>query len=229
MIFDILSGGFKFVEVLVILAAFALSIVIAITLHEFAHAFTAYKCGDPTAKQHGRMTLNPGAHFEPLGLLCFLFAGIGWAKPVPVNPFNYKNFKKGNFWVSISGILTNLVVAFVVSFGFFLLVRFDLVTIDINMWIVDAKNLFFLGLGFLLMLCMLLNVSLAVFNLLPIPPLDGYNILVSFTKPNNGFMKVMRENAMIVLLLFVIFGGVLLFTVRKFIVDGLLAFWGLFI
>lgn len=218
MIFDILGGGYKLTEVLVILAAFALSIIIAISFHESAHAFAAYKCGDPTAKQRGRMTLNPGAHFEPLGLLCFLFAGIGWAKPVPVNPFNYKNFKKGNFWVSISGILTNLLIAFIMSFGFFMVDKYC-----------DIDNLFMLGIHSFFMLCMLLNVSLAVFNLLPIPPLDGYNILVSFTKPNNGFMKTMRENAMIVLMLFVLFGGVLLYTVRGYVVDGLLAFWGLFL
>lgn len=228
MIFDILQGGYSTVEVLIILTAFALAIVVAITFHEYAHALAASKAGDFTAKRAGRLTLNPGAHFEPLGLVCFLLAGIGWAKPVPVNPFNYRNFKRGNFWVSISGILTNVVLGFLSSLGFYLFVKFDLLVIlPSGLW--RADNILLLGIGSFFMLCMLVNLSLAVFNLLPVPPLDGYNLLVSFTKPTNRFMKFMRENGMIMLLLFVVFGGFIIFAVRGFLVDAFLSFWGLII
>jgi len=222
-IFDILQGGYNPVEVLVILAGFALAVIIGISCHEFAHAYAALRAGDSSAKRAGRLTLNPTAHFEPMGLLCFLFAGIGWAKPVPVNPFNYRNFKRGNFWVSISGILTNIVIGFVCSFAFFMIDKFG-----------DIENIFVFAAHWFFMLCMIINLSLAVFNLLPIPPLDGYNLLSSFTKPNNSFMKFMRENAIIVLLLVVfivpmVTGMSLIFAVRELLMDTFLKFWGLFI
>ena len=215
MIFDILFGGFPFHEVLIILAALALAIVIAITLHEVSHAYVAFKCGDPSAKLAGRLSLNPAKHFEPLGLVCFLVAGVGWAKPVPVNPFNYRNFKRGNFFVSIAGIATNILVAFVCSFVFYLLSPYG-----------NSDNIFLFGLFYLFYFCMIMNLSLAVFNLLPIPPLDGYNMLVSFTKPNNGFMRAMRENSMIMLMIMVLFGGFIIFAIRGALESAFLALWG---
>jgi len=81
----------------VALLAQFLAVMIVITFHEFAHAYTAYKCGDPTAKFSGRMTLNPVKHFDPLGILMFAVAGFGWAKPVPINPYNFNDYKKGSF------------------------------------------------------------------------------------------------------------------------------------
>jgi Zn-dependent protease len=220
VIFDILGWGFSGPEITIVLVAFALAIVIAITCHEYAHGFAALRNGDPTAKMAGRLTFNPAKHFEPLGLLCFLFAGIGWAKPVPVNPYNYRNFKKANFWVSISGVLVNIVLGFIFSFGYFMADKYG--------W-ADSGNLALFGLYYAFMFCMLINLSLAVFNLLPIPPLDGYNLLVSFTKPDNKFMQFMRQNAMIVLIVFVLFGGFIIFTVRGYLESAFLAFWGLFI
>ena len=218
---QMLSGS-SITEIIIFLVIFALAIVIAISAHEFAHAFAAYKAGDPTAKQAGRMTLNPVKHMEPMGLLCFVLAGIGWAKPVPVNPFNYRNFRRGNFWVSIAGILTNLALGFVFSFGFYMVNKFG------------SGGLFMFALENFFMLCMVINLSLVVFNLLPIYPLDGYNLLMSFTKPNNGFMKFMRERGMMVLIavIFVlplIFGVSVVFEVRQLLVNAFLSFWGLFI
>jgi len=217
-----MMGGLSVAEIVIFLAVFALSITIGISCHEWAHAFAAYKSGDHTAKLAGRMTLNPVKHMEPMGLLCFILVGFGWAKPVPVNPFNYRNFKRGNFWVSIAGILTNLVLGFVFSFGYFMVDTFG------------SGGLFMFALENLFMLGMVINISLAVFNLLPIYPLDGYNLLVSFTKPNNSFMRFMRERGMIVLMivLFVIplvFGVSIIFEVRGLLMDAFLSFWGLFI
>jgi len=218
---QMLSGS-SATEIIIFLVAFALAIIIAICCHEWAHAFAAFKAGDPTAKNMGRMTLNPVKHMEPMGLLCFVLAGIGWAKPVPVNPFNYRNFRRGNFWVSIAGILTNLILGFVFSFGFFMVDRFG------------GGGLFMYALESFFMLCMVINLSLAVFNLLPIYPLDGYNLLMSFTKPNNGFMRFMRERGMMVLIavIFVIpliFGVSIVFEIRNLLMDAFLSFWGLFI
>ena len=92
---------------------FTLAVVIALTIHEYAHAFTACKLGDKTAKLYGRLSLNPMVHFDTFGLLCFLFLGFGWAKPVPINSFNFKNIKRDTFLVSISGVVINLILAFI--------------------------------------------------------------------------------------------------------------------
>jgi Zn-dependent protease len=89
-----------------------LAVIIVLTLHEFAHAFTAYKCGDPTAKWSGRMTLNPLKHFDPIGAVLFAFTGFGWAKPVPINPDNFKNRVWGSFFTSIAGVFVNYLFAF---------------------------------------------------------------------------------------------------------------------
>ena len=97
---------------LVLLVAQFFAVVVVISFHEFAHAYVAYKCGDPTAKFSGRMTLNPVKHFDVLGMLAFALVGFGWAKPVPVNPNNFKNYRRGVFWTSAAGIITNYIMAF---------------------------------------------------------------------------------------------------------------------
>ena len=98
-------------EYFVYLLASFLAVMIVITTHEFAHAFVAYKCGDPTAKFAGRMSLNPVRHFDPLGIVMFAFAGFGWAKPVPVNPYNFRNYKSGSFWTAAAGVIVNYLSA----------------------------------------------------------------------------------------------------------------------
>lgn len=100
-------------EYLIEILAGLIAAVVVITFHEFAHAFVAYKCGDPTAKFSGRMTLNPIKHFDPLGMLMFALVGFGWAKPVPINPNNFRNYKAGAFWTSAAGIIMNYAMAFV--------------------------------------------------------------------------------------------------------------------
>ena len=102
-------------DYLVSLLASFLAVMVVITLHEFSHAFIAYKCGDPTAKWAGRMTLNPVKHFDPLGIVMFALAGFGWAKPVPVNPNNFKHYRSGSFWTSAAGIIMNYFRVFVLS------------------------------------------------------------------------------------------------------------------
>jgi len=225
VIFTLLSLDIEFWAKLVLLALFACALLVAIIPHEVAHGYAALKMGDPSAKVAGRLSLNPKRHMEPMGLLAFCIMGIGWAKPVPVNPFNFKNYRRGNFVVSVAGVLTNLVLAFILSFALFLVVHFTDFRVNFNTMNSTWTDL----LGMFLYLCVLLNITLMLFNLLPICPLDGFNMLESYTKPNNRFMAFMRENSMWVLMLTIIvlfltnFFGI----VTNFVLEGFMGFWGL--
>ena len=179
-----------------------LAVLIGLCCHEFGHAYAAYKSGDDTAKRAGRLTLNPLHHLDPLGALLMFFAGFGWAKPVPVNPYNYKgNRVRADLRVSLAGITVNLIL--------FALFTYLLTLISGFMW--DARSIEEVGLSALVSyrepyiamiingygseleafmvvpallplarlfgLTSLINLNLAVFNLLPIPPLDGYHVV----------------------------------------------------
>lgn len=139
------------------------AIIIAISFHECAHAYAAYRCGDPTARNLGRMTLNPLAHFDPVGLIMLLLVRFGWAKPVPINTRNFKNPRRDEIIVSLAGVATNLLIAFMVYGVIFILQIFTTVESDILYGLLES--VFFI------------NISFFVFNLLPIPPLDGYRVL----------------------------------------------------
>ena len=155
------------------------AMLLAIPLHEAAHAWVSDKLGDSTAKAMGRLTLNPLAHFEPLGALCMIFAGIGWAKPVPVYPQRYKNPKLGMAISAAAGPLSNLLAAYFVTILYKLAYFYTPDTI-----------VFDLLLSFLRIL-ILINVNLAVFNLLPIPPFDGSRIATVFL-PRKLYFQIMQ-------------------------------------
>lgn len=142
-------------------------IFIALTVHEWAHAFVAWKCGDPTARNAGRMTLNPLSHLDLFGTLFMIFFPFGWAKPVPVNPAYFSHAKRDTVLVSLAGPASNVLLS--ISFGYliFFLNRFSPAA---------AGSV---PLQQFLAVCMDLNLGLAVFNLIPVPPLDGSNIAVS--------------------------------------------------
>lgn len=159
--------------------------LLALTMHEFAHAWTAWKLGDPTARYQGRVSLNPIRHLDPLGTLCLLFAPIGWAKPVPVNPFNFRNPGRDDILVSAAGPMSNLLQAL----AFALLLHLPWmkwafttgpgpVSGDLIGWVLAARGLqkAILILWFMVQIGLLLNVGLMVFNLLPFFPLDGHHI-----------------------------------------------------
>ena len=138
-------------------------IVIAMVIHEWAHARVAYALGDFTPKMQGRLTLNPLAHVDPFGLLMLLVAHFGWAKPVQINPYNFSNPKRDDILVSLAGPASNFLVAFLTLLVLIFMVKFGVPMSD--------------GMKLVLNFIMVINVNFGIFNLLPIPPLDGSHIL----------------------------------------------------
>ncbi len=187
-------------EGLLRVVAFVVALLAALVLHEIAHGLVALWNGDNTAKVYGRLSLNPVRHFDIMGLLLMLLVGFGWAKPVPVNPNNFRNRKVGAVTVSIAGVVTNLLLAFIAAMGFVLFERLWVNMASVN----DAK---YYIVYFCLCVCSLLaslNVSFALFNILPIYPLDGYRLMSCFVNENNGFMRFLRKYSLYILLGFII-------------------------
>ena len=144
-------------------------ILLALTFHEFAHAFVANKYGDDTAKRSGRLTLNPLAHLDPLGTIMIFLVHFGWAKPVPVNPYNLRNPKNDMLWISAAGPLSNMLLALISG----LLLRLLVSTAGI---MPDPRSI--MGIFVIMVVWSLqINLALAIFNILPIAPLDGSKIL----------------------------------------------------
>ncbi len=168
-----------------------IAMLLAIPVHEAAHAFVSDKLGDPTAKNMGRLSLNPMAHFDLLGALCMIFVGVGWAKPVPVYPYRYKNPKAGMAISAAAGPVSNLLLAFITVILYKLVYYF---TPDTMVW--------GLLLNFLMVLASV-NVSLAVFNLLPVPPFDGSRIALVLL-PRRLYFKVMQYERYIFMVMFVL-------------------------
>lgn len=180
-------------EILYILPA----VLIGLSFHEASHAYVAYKMGDPTAKNLGRITLDPAKHLDPIGLLCLLFLGFGWAKPVPVNPNNFENRRKGEFLVSIAGVTMN----FILGVGFTVILALMLV-FNIRNSIVIKIIQYIISINFVLM----------VFNLLPIGPLDGTGIIRAILwKDSYKFDSFMARYGTIILLMLLITGVIGMF------------------
>ena len=157
-------------EIVIRITLLAVPVLLAVTIHEVAHGWVAYKLGDNTAYLAGRLTLNPIKHLDLIGTLVFIVTQmIGWAKPVPVNPYNLKNPKKDMIWVAAAGPAAN----FILAVGFSLLYHFSsrLVGGYPSDFIITPVVL-------ITRIGIIINIGLAVFNLLPIPPLDGSNILL---------------------------------------------------
>ncbi len=212
-LFDIWSSGsFTMLQIVFLLASFAVLIFVTLPVHEFAHAFAAYKLGDETAKWNGRLTLNPLKHLDTFGTLMLVLFGIGYAKPVPVNPYYFRNPKKGMAITALAGPLSNLLMAVlsVALFRVFCLffgVQFEdggiYVTNMDHYQIVSYAYQFFIG------IFASINVSLAVFNLLPIPPLDGSRIFASILPDKWSYTLANYERYITVGLFVLLFMGVL--------------------
>ncbi len=169
-----------------------LVLLTAFPIHECAHALTAHWLGDDTAKNQGRISLNPFKHLDLLGAVFMLIAGFGWAKPVPINPNNFKNRKVGMALSSLAGPFSNLLLSYISIIVYKILAYVNLLQ---NNSVIDALSTVFLYSVFL-------NVGLAVFNLLPVPPLDGSRIF-NLVLPERIYFKVMRYENVIFGILFI--------------------------
>ena len=179
-------------DYIVQLLAQFLAVMVVVTFHEFAHAYAAYKCGDPTAKFAGRMTLNPIKHFDPIGIVMFAVAGFGWAKPVPINPANFDNYKKGCLWSSAAGVLMNYVMAFVFYPVFLLTYAYVLPLF--------AGKYLALFLYCLTLYLWVNSLSFCVFNLLPLYPLDGFRIVDAVNTKRGKVYWFLRQYGYYILL-----------------------------
>lgn len=183
-------------------------ILMALTFHECAHAYAAYRCGDPTAKHMGRLTLNPLKHLDLIGTICLFLAPIGWAKPVPVNPYNYRRPREDDIIVSIAGVATNFAQALIFLFLAMLIVpHLPFPTFEGKPAPADfLMAVLFLGI--------LINMGLGIFNLIPLFPLDGSHVLSNML-PYEQARKFDEFNkyAPFVLLALVFFGGNIIGTI----------------
>ncbi len=190
-------------------------ILISLSLHEAAHGYAAYKLGDPTAKNFGRLTLNPLKHLDPIGFICMLLAGFGWANPVPINTRNFKKPRRDMALSAAAGPVSNLLLATVFCA---LLKVFTIVSplvLTSNEYSANVLYFSFLFLYYGISM----NLTLAVFNLLPVPPLDGSRLLYVFLPPKYyfGVMKYERfiSLAIMLLLLFGVLSPIISFVTRN--------------
>lgn len=177
------------------------AVVVSLSVHEFAHAFMSYKLGDVSQKERGRMSLNPLRHLDPIGTISLLFFGFGWAKPVQVDPYFYRNKKEGMMWTALAGPLMNFFVAFIAVLLTGFLMKFG------TNWIYTSQvgNYIFM---FLVILAQI-NIGLGIFNLIPIPPLDGSKILMGILKEDTYFKLMQYENYFMILLILLLSMGTL--------------------
>lgn len=193
MLFSILRGA-SGIEIAILFLARLFVVFCTLPVHEYAHAFVADKLGDKTARLSGRLTLNPLAHIDILGAIMILFVGFGYAKPVPVNPRNFKNSKKGMALTALAGPFSNILMAVVFMFLSNVLSLFG------SSLFVQAFYVFF-------SFAASINIGLAVFNLIPIPPLDGSRVL-ELLIPDKYYYKFAQYERYIVIVIFglIIFG-----------------------
>ncbi len=186
-----------FAVVVLGILAYIIALVVAIVGHELSHGFIAYKNGDLTAKFMGRLSLNPVKHFDPMGFLLMFLVGFGWAKPVPIDPRNFKNYKKGMIMTSLAGVTFNFLVAFISSllFAIFTKATENLVFTEQN-----ALYCFLMFISLLLQLSITFNLTLMAFNLLPIYPLDGFRVIETLAKPDNAYVNFMYRYGSYVML-----------------------------
>ena len=201
--------------------------MLAISAHEFAHAWMANRCGDPTAKMLGRLTLNPLKHLDPIGFIMMILVGIGWAKPVPVNPRNYRKWRKDDLLVSIAGVTMNLILCLL---GFLICAAMVFFIAKIKSSVATGAQVaallgdfneygryifFFSGSRMLyyvyemVALFVTVNLYLAIFNLIPIPPLDGYHVLNDLMLKRRLFASGQAARYAMTILYVLVFTGAL--------------------
>lgn len=198
MLFQLLRGSLTFEGVIINILVILFIVFLILPIHEFAHAGAAYLLGDKAIKRRGRLTFNPLAHVDPIGALCLFLFGFGWAKPVPIDPRNFKKPKVGMALSALAGPLSNLFCGFLAGVGLYSIVHF-------------APQMFASEAGYYLILFLFnflaINVSLAVFNLIPFPPLDGSKILYAFLPDGavNFMYKIERYSFILIYAVIILF------------------------
>lgn len=175
------------------------AILVSLSFHEMSHAYASYRLGDPTAKRMGRLTMNPLKHLDPAGtlmLVASMFSGVGfgWAKPVPIDPTYYRNYKRGTVMVSLAGPLSNLLLAFAFSFPMALIAANSGLTINEiynSRYLIYGSDFSFRSVVFnISRMFYMMNIGLAIFNLIPVPPLDGSKILMAVLPARQYFSLI---------------------------------------
>lgn len=182
------------------LLASVIAVICVFAPHEFAHAYVAYKNGDPTAKINGRMTLNPLKHIDPAGFVMCALVGFGWARPVPIDPYNFHKYRKGMFTTAIAGVVVNYVIAFIAYLLYALAARF-------LMPLSGSSNVAFYFLYFFeysFYLTFAYSLYSFVFNLLPLYPLDGFRVIEAFTRQINPARKFLRNYGQAILIVLIV-------------------------
>ena len=178
-------------------------VLISITVHEYCHGYAALKMGDHTAESMGRLSMNPLAHIDPIGALCMIFFHFGWANPVPINPNNFRDPKKGTVIVSLAGPLSNICLSLIGVLLYGILLRFKFGVSNFTFY-----SVFYNG---ILSQFIVLNLYFAIFNLIPIPPLDGSKILFAFLPPRIYFKAMKYERYSFIILILLLYLGVINF------------------
>ena len=196
MLIDILFSSSSPMEKLQVLVFSFVGIGIAMVFHEWAHAFASYKCGDPTAKLLGRLSLNPMKHINPIGAVLMLLFGFGWASPVMINSQNFKNKRVGMVVTSAAGPAMNLILCFVSMFIYVMLLVVQ---------VLNGDNFILNNLSTMFRLISAYNLSFAVFNLIPLPPLDGSKIVAGFLPLKLQYKYLSLERYSMIIFLALVF------------------------
>ncbi|MBQ7452968.1 MAG: site-2 protease family protein [Clostridia bacterium] len=224
MLISLLSSNAPVWQIVSVLVAYISALLMALSMHEYAHAFVAYKNGDSTAKAQGRLTIKPFSHLDPIGSVCLVLFGYGWAKPVPVDSRNFGKPRRAGFLVAIAGVSMNVILAIVWALIYALLIA-------VFPQVLTNTGIYGIMLNYFLYYSVAINLVLAFFNILPVYPLDGFRVVETFSKPDNSYVMFMRVFGAYIMLGLILFGVIGLYVqIPLSIADWLVnALCGLFV